>query len=488
MKCDEEKPACLNCRSTGRTCDGYAVEEQKSTGLVPLASSIVKNPSLWTLTDFERRGLEYFHHAVGLQLTKSLNLTASYQLILQTTHSHDTIRHATVALGLLGERLMRNQMLTFGHLEREPSYEYAQLQYTKALQQLRGTLGKTQEPPVELILLSCFLFTIFEFFQGNDVASMTHLRSGLNILRRYFDVTQNDPLIIDFFRIFSIMDSQATRWLSLPSFQSPLLLSEDMAQDPPAKYEYFDTLREAADSLTFQLDRAQMFRHSIHRDAWETFKGQIPPNIWMDRERLLIQLRKWPIATDCLESRLPSSPEATMRIAIMKMNYLSTLVILSTFLQQDSREQLVIFTPAFAQILTLAKAVLHPATQANRLRLLQSVADISREDSADSMALFSFVAGAIQPLYFTATQCQDPAMCVEALQLLRQEPWKEGAWDSEALGRIAARKLEIRLQEEAGYWQQHMSQMIGCPKFLMSLGIHPIQSMGEHGQIAGDAR
>ncbi|KAI4209428.1 MAG: hypothetical protein LQ351_007657 [Letrouitia transgressa] len=479
IKCDEERPACLNCQSTGRTCDGYE-QKASASGRKPHELSLAKNPSLEIAnTELERHGLDYFHLAVGQELVKTLNLAASHQLILQASHSHDAVKHAIVALGLLGERLTKNRLLTCGHFEKEPAYEYAQVQYQKALINLRGSLGQEQLPPVEIVLTSCFLFTLIEFFQGNDVGSLTHLRSGMNILQRCYGITTGerpsmnnglpgqDLMINEFIRIFSLMDVHATRFLNVPDSQSPRGMSVDVT--PDHDFDHFDTLQDAADSLSCQITRIQFLRHSV----LTAVSASSSQDNWAEKERLLLRLKRWPIAMGSLSNRLRGTAEEARCVGIMKMNYLSTLVILSTFLHPNPDEGLALFTPAFAQILVLAKGLLRPASPVNRLDILEAILILSREDSIEKMTLFSFFSGTIQPLFFTATKCRDHFMCIEAIELLREEPWREGAWSSAALARIATRKLELRMQAERPTCSQ-LPQMIGCPKYLMSIGIHPL--------------
>ena len=64
MKCDEAKPECNRCTSTGRKCDGYVTPKPRKTA--PKLKPSVKEPSLarvvdWEQGDFaERRAIDYF--------------------------------------------------------------------------------------------------------------------------------------------------------------------------------------------------------------------------------------------------------------------------------------------------------------------------------------------------------------------------------------------------------------------------------------------
>ena len=58
--------------------------------------------------------------------------------------------------------------------------------------------------------------------------------------------------------------------------------------------------------------------------------------------------------------------------------------------------------------------------------------------------MFAFVSGAIRPLYMVADKCFDFKVSEEAIDLLEEKPWREGAWDSAAMAAIARKNLVER--------------------------------------------
>lgn len=72
MKCDEAKPECERCTSTGRKCDGYVIPKPKKTA--PTLKANVQELTLaravsWEQGDSaERRAIDYFrcHTAPGV--------------------------------------------------------------------------------------------------------------------------------------------------------------------------------------------------------------------------------------------------------------------------------------------------------------------------------------------------------------------------------------------------------------------------------------
>ena len=175
--------------------------------------------------------------------------------------------------------------------------------------------------------------------------------------------------------------------------------------------------------------------------------AEIPMRIRSEGQELLSDLRAWPSALDKLLENIPYTAECARRTILMRMNYVSTFINISTVLQPYLVDKYLEFTPSFRQILSLAKMLLRPATMENRADLLHAIAINHAEKCSDDIPMFDFVAGAIQPLHMVAEKCVDGSICREAIALLEERPWKEGAWDSITMAAIARRKLEGRVLE-----------------------------------------
>ena len=290
IKCDEAKPACLQCSKTGRTCDGYeeklpviiSPQSRKRWNTTPYTTLNKPLPSIFRLAprfssdDNEIRSFDFFRSGIGPIVFQAFNLCVVDQIIMQLAHSDDTVKHAVVALGSLGEQLAKHRSLSPLALDRDHHLQFARLQNVKAIRQLRKQLSNGQQQSIELALMACFLFVIFDFLLGDDESAYAHLKAGLNILRGCYAIQEGvtistdralfvaqSPLVIDFARIFTELDFHAAIWLGLTSCQSPPLIGliNGLVGEKPAKV--FLTLEEASDSLHFQLMRIHMFRHSL---------------------------------------------------------------------------------------------------------------------------------------------------------------------------------------------------------------------------------
>lgn len=97
--------------------------------------------------------------------------------------------------------------------------------------------------------------------------------------------------------------------------------------------------------------------------------------------------------------------------------------------QSDGRVDYRAFTPFFKDVLTLSRKVFEG-------KLFPAISPYYASSP------FAFTIGIIHPLYMTALNCADAPMSQEALDLLASRHWKEGAWDSLVMARIAREQLK----------------------------------------------
>ena len=175
MKCDESKPACVRCTSTGRKCDGYQVTSPEdpssstSTTLSPpgpdaaisaSALPILSNPySGLEGSEQERRNFHFFCTRTVPQLSGFFGSEFWERLVPRTTYHHPAIKHAVLALSSLHERFELGDTSVFASNLDIAQGGFALQQYNKAIQQL---IGATSRQQLDICLISCVLFACFE--------------------------------------------------------------------------------------------------------------------------------------------------------------------------------------------------------------------------------------------------------------------------------------------------------------------------------------
>ncbi|KAI4109145.1 MAG: hypothetical protein LQ339_001951 [Xanthoria mediterranea] len=479
VKCDEEKPECYKCKSTGRKCDGYfpqkAVSSQPSLPPKQRNQSIVKVvqssftplPTAiggWTGTYDELRGFDYFRVQTSEDLAYSLNASLQ-ELVLQNSHHNLAIKHAAIALGSLGETIRFGSHPTSLNTL-SPAFmkhEFARSQYCKAIQLLQRDIQRNEKETIEIALISCFLFVVFEFLQGNDQASTSHLRSGLAILRKqYFPHADTmgtvkgsklNPMQSEIARIFHILDTQATMWLGLGAFQDKSYTPIDCG--PASSYispNHFDSLDDACEDLIKLITRIYNFRRYASKHDFAPSTTHVPTAIYAQKEALLQELhihrcRLSQFLTRQTDARRPEDPH---RITILRINRKVTTMMLAAYLKPHEEIFYAECMSQFWQIISLSSFILRqsPGMPRRVVQIVHKNHDV--EDAPPGRNLFSFFAGLIQPLYFTAIKCREKVTAHKAMDLLEGEPWREGAWDSAAMAKIARRKV-VEL-EDAGWY------------------------------------
>lgn len=183
VKCDESKPACQRCTSTGRKCDGYVSNILPSNPHDQRSAVVVHRfPMRIPGTGQEKRGFQYFITNTASELTGYYSSSFWEYLILQASTTEPSLRHAVVAIAALHEKFTDRRLrgVSPGHENSESIF--AVNQYMKAISHLRRSLSSGKQAPLTA-LMSCLLFVCFDYLRGNSDSAMMHLQSGLEILR-----------------------------------------------------------------------------------------------------------------------------------------------------------------------------------------------------------------------------------------------------------------------------------------------------------------
>ncbi|KAJ6127196.1 hypothetical protein N7523_002808 [Penicillium sp. IBT 18751x] len=186
VKCDEAKPACARCTSTGRKCDGYPLSK---SSLVPRA--LAPAPGLGSR--IESRALEFFFHKTAPQLAGLFAGEFFQGSVLKVSLVEPAIRQAMAAIGIVHEQAVLGRPYNPGE-QRKPKAQ-ARRKYPVPLnvpiqlynRSIRAIVEKViSEPnPLPLVAMINILFTCFEYFQGNTETAAAHIRSGIRLLQDY---------------------------------------------------------------------------------------------------------------------------------------------------------------------------------------------------------------------------------------------------------------------------------------------------------------
>ena len=91
-------------------------------------------------------------------------------LLLQISHTEPAVHHGVVALASLHEAYSRSTESKSG------IDEYSLKQYNKSLGGLNRYISSAKDKSLEIVMICCILFTLFESFRGDYDSAGKHLQ------------------------------------------------------------------------------------------------------------------------------------------------------------------------------------------------------------------------------------------------------------------------------------------------------------------------
>ncbi|THY15800.1 hypothetical protein D6D02_03043 [Aureobasidium pullulans] len=263
VKCDEGRPDCRNCVSTGRTCDGYhsGVPSREMASQRPLLPASASPPTIVTISRLpssstfsttleDHNSFQFFiqHIVAGLKLISPTHewITLSLQLAV----TEPAVYFAIAACGSVANiRLAKNYHCYFA--PPSPVKQKINLrQYCKATAALQKYIDRAAsgQASIEPVLLCCLLFVSYETYQDETGLAMQHLKLGRRTIedsiagRLEFSSKQTSKDVI---AAFDWMGSQST------NRGRKELSSGDVLQDKPSNgiSTYFTSLEHAKQAL-----------------------------------------------------------------------------------------------------------------------------------------------------------------------------------------------------------------------------------------------
>lgn len=324
-----------------------------------------------------------------------------------------SVRHAMIAIGAVHQDFIAR------HENANNCFDvslkaFAIRHYTKAISHLHQLVSnRTQQ--LDITLISCILFIIFDCLIGHHTSALIHLKAGLKILE---DIKQQNAQ--------GAPNAQATSTHEWEREFAPILLGLGVQaasfinprdrKDRASLWESLKAVRIPTHPLTFQsLDEA--------RHALET----IAVDIMGDRIAADLVPAQHPIDSPNSMSHLESLKNWTKSLDRYLVNYAARDASVSrvrcgaNILKVHSLMMTITVTPAsagsnFERILSLCECLVATNTNCGR-----------------TVPVPSFTAdfGIISPLFFTALRAPSIQLMQRAYDLLSRAPGREGMWDSD---------------------------------------------------------
>ncbi|MCJ1424770.1 hypothetical protein MMC29_002658, partial [Sticta canariensis] len=339
-------------------------------------------------------------------------------LLLQISHTEPAVHHGVVALASLHEAFSCVTEYKSG------IDEYSLKQYNKSLGGLYRYISSAKDKSLEIVMICCILFTLFESFRGDYDSAGKHLQSGLKILSgSRLDPRSLKTLHDDILPVLFKLRVQARPFFDMEfNLDCPL---NTVAVCVPKR---FSSLREARNMfysiMNLVLDFCRFKIQVLHK--CEIQSGKQAETLLEQQTYYASLLEQWEAGFDDLLSRLSISMDSKDKnVAILSKLHHATVTTMLEFTITNSICNFDRLLPRFQRIVSLAKSLIE-ATEGTDILWVELWVDASIR----------------APLFFVATKCRDPSLRREAARLISSSG-RKSTWHSRAAATIAERVIEI---------------------------------------------
>jgi hypothetical protein len=445
VKCDESKPVCQRCTSTGRTCDGYSggsTPNSTPSGILAVNPMTSSPRSTSKLEDvLERRSFDFFRTETVPSLAGCFGSPAwnVMQIILQACNREPAVSQAVVALGALHERAsmsLDSLQTTTPGVSKPIETTFPLRQHSKALVELRRYLSMPKDFNLDIILICALIHISIEIIQKNYANALVHLENSLMLLQQSSKVasvkgesSQSSLLNAsevdsDITRAFLRMDLQASTYQGM---RAPAIAGNQSSHVVPGRFQSISQAKDILDILTGQLCT---LRRNIIEEYRYRKNEDIPLDAVAQAARIKCSLDLWNERFEkylnCPTSKF--SRQEQLLINVVLINHRQNAIEVASCAHSDETifDQ---FDSEFDEIVTMATSIVR-----------------ARNTSSSDILKFSLDTGVIHPLYWTAVKCRDIWIRQRAMSLLRSITFQEGVWNAAAQTRIA--EVAIAMEQQ----------------------------------------
>jgi hypothetical protein len=397
VKCDEDKPSCHRCTSTGRKCDGYALTPVISSGLPPL-------PFLTGGSDAESQAIYQFRTRIASSLASPFDVKFWTYDVLHSAENFIPVRHALAGLASAYQK----SILLDTHSSTCDRFIFRQ--YDKAIGSLYtcfqdGKILSTAQRSAALV--TNFLFMFLCSLQGLRQEAVIHLQNGLALIHEWemnFESSVNDPqtvLMMDIARLYIRFDTQVR------------VICQDHVASRASQVQLMPSL--PGGQQKFSVCQALTELESIHNQIL-----QLPDTEATQHRKLSYYKHLW--LWDLHFQHLAVNTEHQTHITALRMRREVVRVTLLIKFDNGSTEMC---------IDTRCKAILDLAHQL--------IKDLGLKSDQVGYHLAS---GLVEALYFVSVTSKDWDLRQQAIDALRRYRFIDGLWGSKAAADLAWCRLQ----------------------------------------------
>ncbi|CRG90063.1 Autophagy-related protein 2 [Talaromyces islandicus] len=484
VKCDEKRPVCDRCISTGRTCEGYGVwgsggnyygtrQPFTSKKSLPASTNFDSRCKHLFLPDMdsikflrskatkdESSCFEFYYLRTMLKIPGFFNSGFWDRIVLQISSTEPAVFHATIALAATqrSQELhssMRNEWdVKFLDCDSEMDKwdRFALMNYNKAISQLQDHFRSRNHQSVQIALTTCILFTCIELMRGTYSAANIHIDHGIKVLQNLKQRrTDNDPSLSNtVLRTpnLTTVDDHLLETLARMNIQSVLfgypsrflhITGRDARQrqryEPP---NLFVTLEEARQHLEVLLNDIINLTEESHMSDLSSDRIA---SLLDQRNELQQGLDSWgEVYRRAIAMLLPTlDVRRGMGLAILRVYYIMAQIMVDTVPLFDGSWSEMVYDKYHDHFVELIDKVADLVFMRN----LPVRYDFDLKGCRLGPLNFCADIGLIAPLYYTALKCRMPSLRREAVRMLIVAPHREVVWDGSAVAAAAKKVIEL---------------------------------------------
>ena len=346
------------------------------------------------LNSVEAYNFDYFRSKT-LRVLPGITRSLPWEhLMLQISQKEPAVLSAAIAVGSIHRSFESDRWPGLIPDDLELQRTISQQQYIKAMRLLRDRLADPEDPQrAEIALIGCFLFICLELIQSDITAALSHLRSGLRILREQSKKDDNrsgttlmvkrspttESVIDHFSSLFARLDYQSTMFgedvpqlLVIPASNntsSPLWMPAVFANIQEVR-QYLDALatsvfrfrghvvHEIAHGGSRPLDRTKRLRARWAHMPYRQPSYELDARITEEQNALESSLSEWKIKIDVFTAKniKSFSPEDVRDLKVARIHHFSISLLLKETLpiRQMFFDQ---YIDEFREMIDLAEAL-----------------------------------------------------------------------------------------------------------------------------------
>ncbi|CAL5872660.1 uncharacterized protein PFLUO_LOCUS6926 [Penicillium psychrofluorescens] len=455
VKCDESRPVCRRCVSTGRVCDGYGVwggggtpygQPQSNRAL-----SIYCTPV--PLGSLGREEQAYFDWFMNKTTQKFAGLFASYFweiLVFQACADEPAVRHAVVALSAAHRSDNCYQQWANPATHGFDAEQFMLQQYNKAIKYLSATTVNGNNNSLRIVLITCMIFVTLEYLCGEYQRGSAHLRSGIQLLSNISSPQARSSIspsvlsptedlahnaLIDAYERLSI---QAAMFGHVPSHMC-VVARDPQAYAMPYAFSSLVDARQRLDDLLNRIHCLKCHYYGLSSSKFNTDGREM----YEAQRQISADLSLWHKAYDASLHRIEvdSVRDAKFGIKILKIYYELVVVMTAVCLSDDE----MIFDSYTNKFLTIMTGFVDLWSYWASLNThIKDVKDILSDPESDCDCHgFTVESGFIPPVYYTGLKCRNPRLRRQAIRILRAVPHREGVWNGPLLANVLEEVIKI---------------------------------------------